>query len=129
MPARTLPAIKVLRIAIDPTMSALTFKELTASIRCVPETDDLRGLYSVYDAIRLVGGDNEHVSRVWSRIVAGKPAWKDLSRYLFPGKGQTMTPVVDATTLILIVWSVPGSAAKKFRRQCADWIPRLMDLK
>lgn len=110
-------------------MPSLTYEEALALIRCVPETEDLCGRYSVYDAIRLIAGtDTGHVSRVWSRIVAGHPAWKDLPRYRFPGKGQKMTPVVDDTTLIMIVWALPGTDAKKFRRQCAELLPRLLNL-
>jgi hypothetical protein len=79
---------------------------------------------SVIDVVRMITGKNSgHASETIENLsdeLTGK-----IGHVKINGKGK-LTPVADASTLIEIVWELPGKAAKVFRRQSAHLIARYL---
>ena len=79
---------------------------------------------SVIDVIRLITG---HKSNNASRVVSdlSPELAQKMSQLRINGKGKK-TRVCDASTMVEIIWELPGKAAKVFRRQCAHYIVRIL---
>jgi hypothetical protein len=92
-------------------MTSLTFQQFIDSIHRVPETSDLHGRYSVYDAVVLVSGANRaNVSKIWSSMVCETPEWTELPKYRFEIFSSRKTPAATVKELIQIVCATPGVA-------------------
>jgi hypothetical protein len=79
---------------------------------------------SAIDVIRLVTGkDSRHAGEMLHRLGPDMVALCDQLR--INGKGRE-TWVADATTLVEMIFDLPGKAAKTFRRQSANFICRLL---
>ena len=77
---------------------------------------------SVLDVIRLITGQNaKGASKIIERLVK----LSKCRQLRINGKGK-LTPVCDASTMVDIIWELPGKAAKVFRRQCAHYIVRIL---
>jgi hypothetical protein len=79
---------------------------------------------SVLDVARIVTGLPSNDARKYA-IAAAKELGIAFPQLRINGKGRE-TPVADAKTLIQIVWELPGKAARAFRRQCANYICRVL---
>ena len=99
-------------IAANPIFSQCKFNVDTASHRG-----------SVFDVIRMVTGQTEHLSQTFTRL--GSRLTSKCHKIYINGKGQ-MTYVADAPTLVEIIWELPGDTAKAFRRQSAHLVARYL---
>ena len=76
------------------------------------------------DVIQLMSGkSSNHAGEAFRRL--GPDLVARCERLRIHGKGK-LTPVADATTLLEIIWELPGKAAKAFRRQSAHVIARYL---
>ncbi|KAG5178590.1 hypothetical protein JKP88DRAFT_158425, partial [Tribonema minus] len=97
---------------------------ITATIRVDAATN--KG--SVIDVIRLVHPDIEskHASTYFTRLTTEIPEIATQCGLLrINGKGKP-SPVADAKTLVEIVFSLPGKAAREFRRTSAKTVCRVL---
>lgn len=102
-------------------MEALdVFDEKFANIRIDEESKKA----SVLDIIMIITGKNSGNA---SNVVKTLPndLTQEISQLRINGKGRE-TPVADAKTLVQIIWELPGKAAKAFRRDCANYICRIL---
>ena len=92
---------------------------ITTKIRIDKETQQA----SVIDVVRLITGKSStHASRALNTL---EHVDQKMVQLRINGKGKK-TPVCDATTMVEIIWELPGKAAKVFRRQCAHYIVRIL---
>ncbi|CAN0242911.1 unnamed protein product [Phaeothamnion confervicola] len=97
---------------------------VTATIRVDAETK--KG--SVIDVIRLVhpAYTSANASQTLTNFLQGVPDMINrIDKLRINGKGK-LTPVADAATLVEIIWSLPGTAARDFRRKSAKQVCRLL---
>ena len=86
--------------------------------------DHDKKMASVIDLICIVTGKtNRHSSECFNNL--NPELTKDVVKMQFKGKGH-VTPFADASTLVNIIWELPGKAAKAFRRQCAHLVCRYL---
>lgn len=118
---------------------ALRTLDINGSVRI----DEASGKASIIDVIRLLSpgvsadGASQMLIRLLEKeVVIGleessqnegtpNPLADHVSHIQINGKGRT-TPVSDAKTIVEIIWLLPASAAKSFRRQSAEVICRVM---
>lgn len=97
---------------------------ITAGIR----VDVVSKQGSVLDVINLMN-PNRDKSTASKAISALKQFDKELLNKIHKlrinGKGKP-TPVADARTLVEIVWQLPGTAAREFRRSSANTVCRVL---
>ena len=98
----------------------------TAKIRIDKETQQA----SVIDVIRLITGQtSSNAQNIYKRLGAQctqiQKLTDECTQLRINGKGKK-TPVCNATTMVEIIWELPGKAAKVFRRQCAHYIVRIL---
>uniref|UniRef100_A0A6C0BR29 Uncharacterized protein n=1 Tax=viral metagenome TaxID=1070528 RepID=A0A6C0BR29_9ZZZZ len=79
---------------------------------------------SVIDVIKWVTGQTSSNSQNTFRRL-GADLGAGCTQLRINGKGR-LTPVADAPTLVEIIWELPGKAAKRFRRQSAHWVCRIL---
>jgi hypothetical protein len=84
-------------------------------------------MISVFDFIRVVGGQ-----------VNPKKTWYDIekkyknelgtfcSQFKFPGRGKTLTPVINVNGMVKLLFWLPGEMAKKFRTTSAETMIRYL---
>ena len=97
---------------------------ITSSIRVDATTK--KG--SVIDVIRMVNREvpSNQASMVFSRLATEYPELSSkFDRVRINGKGR-LTPVADFQTLIRIIFELPGTTARQFRRRCAVQVCRLI---
>jgi hypothetical protein len=98
---------------LNPALATITFR-----------VDDDTQKGSVIDVICLVTNQQaKHACQTFSRLE--KHITTNCGNLRINGKGK-LTPVADASTLVEIVWELPGKAAKVFRRQSAHLIARYL---
>jgi hypothetical protein len=94
------------------------------------EGDSIResnGLYSVYDIIRVIGGQKSE-REVWKRLSKEIPeVVTEVTSLKFPGKGQRLTPVCDRQVALEIIGLLPGQVGKKYREESAKLFCRYVD--
>ncbi|KAG5184176.1 hypothetical protein JKP88DRAFT_181491 [Tribonema minus] len=98
--------------------------DFTTSIR----VDSASNKGSVIDVIRLVIPNlpSNQASTTFARLASEMPDVASSCCHLrINGKGKP-TPCADAKTLVEIVWSLPGKAARDFRRESANTVCRLL---
>lgn len=86
--------------------------------------DDATKMASVIDVARAVTGLGSNDARKYA-LTAAKQLGINFPQLRINGRGRE-TPVADAKTLIQLVWELPGKAAKSFRRDCANYICRVL---
>jgi hypothetical protein len=95
------------------------------------ENDEIRatndGRISVYDFIRVVGGQKDP-RKTWERL---KERYSEVAllchNFQFPGKGQRNTPVADKAATLQILNLLPGLAGKKYRQEAAKLVLAFLD--
>lgn len=83
------------------------------------------GLVSVFDIIRVIGGQ-KNPYEVLERLQRAYPdVLTDCENIKFPGRGQKETPVINKTGALKIIGILPGEAGSKYRAEAAalvlDW--------
>jgi hypothetical protein len=104
--------------------STMDIANITASIRVDAATK--KG--SVLDVVRIVQQCNaSDASTYFKRLVSdmGTELGTRCPSLRVNGKGQS-TPCADARTLVEIVWTLPGKAARDFRRASAQTVCRVL---
>ena len=98
--------------------------DVTATIRIDAETK--KG--SVIDVIRLVLPQmtSNHAGQALKNLVQAIPEFEQSVDHLRINAKGRLTPVADAKTLVEIIWSLPGVAAREFRRKSAKQVCRLL---
>ena len=104
---------------------SLTLEQVMNKVRRVTE-GEFKGYGSVFDVLRLVPG-NSCAQATWRDMKEEVHDLHNLPTHKFSGQGQRNTPVAPLSTLIEIVWDCPGTAARTFRRKCADLIKRVFE--
>jgi hypothetical protein len=94
---------------------------ISASIR----VDDGTRMGSVIDVIRLVNPNLSSSNAGHTLTKLGIDTGIRYDQLRINGKGK-LTPVADARTLVEIVWSLPGKAARDFRRSSAQTVCRVL---
>lgn len=122
---RASPSPPLPRASSSTSNDTLTFAEVMQRVRRVGE-GSLKGHGSVYDVLKLISG-NSCVQTTWRNMKDVVHELHNIQMYQFDGQGQRETPVAPVNTLIQIVWDCPGTAARAFRRQCADLIRRVFE--
>lgn len=85
------------------------------------------GLWSVYDIIRVIGGQ-KNPWEPWKRIIAIYPeVLTKCDDIKFPGKRQRKTPVCDRETALMILGLFPGQVGKKIREEAYRNFLRYLD--
>jgi hypothetical protein len=113
----------------------LTLEELTeinpafSSFKIRIDKDSKKA--SIIDIIQMVTGKNaDYSSQIWRnmRSTLSEEIIQNVSNIKFkvPGSKQKPTPSIGASGLIEIIWLLPGKSAKKFRRQSAHYICRIL---
>lgn len=90
--------------------------------------DDKTKMASVVDVIRMVNGsERSDALKSLTRLLAINRATRPMNcpKIKINGSGRE-TPVADATTLVEIIWELPGKAAKEFRRGSAHYVCRML---
>jgi hypothetical protein len=114
--------------AATPSLSDATIDQLfelnPALAHCNLRMDKATQKGSAIDVIRMVTScDVKRASEYLCRLSPELSA--KCGQLRINGKGK-LTPVADASTLVEIVWELPGKAAKVFRRQSAHLIARYL---
>lgn len=79
---------------------------------------------SVTDVITLITGQSaSNAGKTFERLDASLRSQCQRLRINKEGRPLLMA---NASTLIRIIWDLPGKAAKEFRRECADYICRIL---
>jgi DNA-directed RNA polymerase subunit M/transcription elongation factor TFIIS len=93
----------------------------------IRKTRDNPPRVSVYDLIAAVACQADSARKVYHRLVAAHPGIQAICHdYLFPGRGQKVTPVTDARGFVKIVNMLPGRRAACFRDATADIVVRFL---
>ena len=88
---------------------------------------NLDGWYSVFDLIRIVGGQkNPH--ETWKRLRKEYPeVLTKCENFKFPGRGQRKTPVTDREGWAYIIGLLPGVMGRRYRESAAKLVTRYLD--
>jgi hypothetical protein len=84
-------------------------------------------MISVFDFIKVVGG-HKKPKNVWYDIE--KRYKNELAlfsgQFKFPGRGKTLTPVINVNGMVKLLFWLPGELAKKFRSTSAETMIRYL---
>jgi hypothetical protein len=85
------------------------------------------GQVSVFDFIRIVGGQKGE-RKVWERLCVTYPEVVPMCHnFKFPGKGQRNTPVAGKKAILEILNLLPGVVGKAYRQEAAKIVLAFLD--
>lgn len=91
----------------------------------IRKTED--GRFSVYDLIRLAGGQ-KNPREPWKRLQEAYPeVVTKCDTFKFNGKGQNNTPVATLENCLYILGLLPGECGKSYREKAANLVRRYIE--